>query len=157
MTIPTTVKSYLDTNQIGYDVVAHRHTTSSLETASTSHIAPESIAKGVVLQDANGFALAVLPAANHINLKRIEEQMLRRFDLAAEDELRGLFPDCQLGAIPALGGAYDMETIVDDELLGQSDIYFEAGNHEELVHVSEAQFERLMSGSNYSHFSSALA
>lgn len=156
MAIPSTVKNYLEKNQLDYDLVAHRHTTSSLETAATSHIAADSIAKGVILKDANGFVLAVLPAANHLDLKLIEDRLLRRLELATENEFRGMFPDCQLGAIPALGSAYNIDTIVDDELLTQSEIFFEAGNHEQLVHISEPQFERLMSGSNYSHFSNAL-
>jgi len=37
-----------------------------------------------------------------------------------------------------------METLVDDALAEQSDIYFEAGDHEQLIHVSAETFQTLL-------------
>ncbi len=39
--------------------------------------------------------------------------------------------------------------MVDSELRAQADIYFEAGDHRALVHVSETSFELLMTGAEF--------
>ncbi|MGI9277308.1 MAG: YbaK/EbsC family protein, partial [Endozoicomonas sp.] len=63
-----------------------------------------------------------------------------------EKELKELFPDCDSGAVPALGTAYGMNTCWDDELNSVQDVYVEAGNHRELVHMDREQFKQLMRG-----------
>jgi Ala-tRNA(Pro) deacylase len=156
MTIAGTIKAYLERQGIHYDTVVHPHTTSSLLTAETAHIDPRRIAKGVVLKDKQGYLLAVLPASRELDLHILENQIARRMALANEEELRGLFPDCQLGAVPALGPAYGLQTIVDESLATQPEICFEAGNHEELIRVSEQGFERLMGNSEFEYFSHRL-
>ena len=39
-----------------------------------------------------------------------------------------------------------METILDDSLLEQPDVYFEAGDHEHLVHLEAWDLVRLLPG-----------
>jgi prolyl-tRNA editing enzyme YbaK/EbsC (Cys-tRNA(Pro) deacylase) len=58
--------------------------------------------------------------------------------LATEAKLKYLLKDCEPGAVPPLGAAYGLETVWDDSLLEQSDTYFEAGDHETLVHMKRA-------------------
>jgi Ala-tRNA(Pro) deacylase len=66
--------------------------------------------------------------------------------MAEEDELRALYRDCDLGAVPALSNAYGLEVIWDDQLRSVPDIYIEAGDHEHLVHLSGEEFNRLLRG-----------
>jgi Ala-tRNA(Pro) deacylase len=61
-----------------------------------------------------------------------------------EDELSGLFIDCEPGALPPLGEAYGVVAIVDQSLIGAQDVYFEGGDHCALVHVSGNDFLKLM-------------
>jgi len=63
MTVATTVKSFLGDKGIDYEVVTHPKTYSSAETATAAHIPDDHIAKGVVLKDADGYLLAVIPAS----------------------------------------------------------------------------------------------
>lgn len=153
MAISGTVRRYLEDKGIDFDVVVHPHTTSSLLTAETAHIDPAKIAKGVALEDTQGVLLAVLPASRELDLHILENQIGRRLRLVSEARLRELFPDCQIGAVPALGPAYGVGTIVDESLRTQDEVYFEAGDHEELIHIREDQFERLMEGSEFQYFS----
>ena len=69
--------------------------------------------------------------------------------LAVEQDVAELFRDCDPGAIPPLGAAYGVKTLVDDSLVNQPDVYFEAGDHEDLIHVDHAQFSELMSGAEH--------
>jgi Ala-tRNA(Pro) deacylase len=43
--------------------------------------------------------------------------------------------------------------IVDDSIQQQPDVYLEGGDHATLVHISQTQFARLMSGARHGRFS----
>ena len=43
--------------------------------------------------------------------------------------------------------------IVDDSIQEQPDVYLEGGDHTTLIHISQAQFSRLMSGARHGRFS----
>ena len=73
--------------------------------------------------------------------------------MADESEIKPLFPDCALGAVPAIGECYDLDVIVDDSIQEQPDVYLEGGDHTTLIHISQAQFVRLMSGARRGRFS----
>ena len=81
-------------------------------------------------------------------------RMLGRHDLHLADERRiaQVFSDCELGAVPALGMAWGLETVVDAELDDCAVVYMEAGDHERLVCVSHEQFERLMQTARHGRF-----
>jgi Ala-tRNA(Pro) deacylase len=153
MSIPRTVQKYLDNNGIKYDVFPHPYTSTTMGAAQASGISGETIAKSVVLEDDSGYLMAVIPATHHIELGQLGGQLHRQLGLATEPELADLFRDCDLGAIPALGQAYDMDVVVEDSLYQCEDIYFESGDHTDLVHISGQDFQRLMREVYHSHFS----
>ena len=153
MTIANRVVNYLVEQDADYDVIAHPHSSSSLETAQLAHVPGDLIAKSVVLEDERGYLLAVLPASCRVDLGELHRQTKRPLALATEAELEALFRDCEPGAVPPFGTVYELETIVDDSLAEQSDIYFEAGDHEQLIHVSAETFEALMGDAEHSGFS----
>ncbi len=152
MTVATTVKSFLKGKGIEYDLVSHPKTYSSAETAAAAHIPDDHIAKGVVVKDADGYLLVVIPGSEWVNMERIREEMNRDLHLATEEEIQPLFPDCELGAVPPVGEAYNLETILDEDLTSLAKVYLEAGSHEELVVVSNEQFNSLMKGIRHGHF-----
>ncbi|HDL85873.1 MAG TPA: YbaK/EbsC family protein, partial [Candidatus Acetothermia bacterium] len=73
--------------------------------------------------------------------------------LATEEEISALFPDCDTGAIPPVGAAYGLKTVVDESLEGHEDVYFEGGDHRSLVHLSGAEFHQLMGKIPHERFS----
>lgn len=153
MSIARRVLDHLATQRVEYDVVAHPPAWSSQETAAKAHIPGQCLAKSVVLEDDAGYLLAVIPADSHVDLALLHHMTHRRLGLASEYELAALFDDCDLGAIPPLGTLYGLETLVDDSLAEQPDVYFEAGDHEQLIHVSAEVFDTLTSGAGHSSFS----
>ena len=70
-----------------------------------------------------------------------------------ESELADIFKDCEAGAIPATGEPYGLETFWDDSLSEKKDIYFEAGNHEELVHMTREEYLKLVEEKTHGIFS----
>ena len=144
MAIATTVSNYLAEHDVSYDVLTHPHTASSGESAEAAHVPGTRLAKSVVLEDGHGYLMVVLPSNRQVNLGELHRQLNRNLGLATEGELGSLFSDCEIGALPAVGPAYGMETVVDDALAEQSDIYFEAGDHEQLIHVTAETFQSLL-------------
>jgi len=152
MSIAATIVQYLRDQGVAFDIVMHRDTGSARATARTSHVPDERMAKAVVLKDHHGFWVAVLPASSRIELDKVAALLSEQVDLANEEQVEPLFSDCLPGAVPALGAAYGLKTIVDDSLGEQSDVYFEGGDHQSLVHVSGPNFRKLMAGARHGRF-----
>ena len=145
---------YLRAHPVQFDLRMHSHTGNSLQSAKATQVPPGCLAKAVVLEDDDArMVMAVLPASRKLNLEELRSRTGRTLRLAKEDELRERFDDCELGAVPPIGGAYGMETIVDDSLMVQPELYFEAGDHETLVHVNTSDFARLLEGAPHMAFS----
>ena len=153
MAIGLTLQKYLAANGVAYDLLPHTHSSSSMNSAQSAKISGQNLAKSVILEDDNGYLMAVIPATEHVQFRKVNHALNRHLVMATESELSSLFSDCELGAIPAVGSAYSMESIVDDKLFDCSDIYFESGNHEDLVHVTGSSFRRLTKDSQYAAIS----
>jgi Ala-tRNA(Pro) deacylase len=152
MSIAPTLQRYLDSN-VTYDVIMHDPTMSATRTAQACHVSGERLAKAIVLRHNGGYVLAVLPASRHIRLPDLKLQIGDDVALADEREIKRLFPDCALGAVPAVGECYDLDVIVDDSIEEQPEIYLEGGDHTTLIHLGHAQFARLMAGARHGRFS----
>jgi Ala-tRNA(Pro) deacylase len=140
MGVAITLAQYLTERGIKYDVVEHPHTATALESARTSHISVNRLAKAVVLKGDGGFVLSVLPASSHIQFGQLRQQLGADVDMANEEQIESLFHDCEPGAVPALGAAYGLRVIVDDSLASEPEIYLEGGDHASLVHINGSTF-----------------
>ena len=153
MTIAATQQRYLVQCHAQYDLMLHPHTESSHETAQAAHVPEDHIAKAVVVKDKIGYAIVVIPANNQLRLNYLRHDLHRDFQMASEGEIADLFDDCEPGAVPPLGPAYGIETLLDESLGNLADVYFEAGDHEQLVHLSGEVFQSLLAGAKRGYFS----
>jgi Ala-tRNA(Pro) deacylase len=152
MAIAPTLQKYLDQN-VTYEVIPHEPTLSSMHTAEACHISGDGLAKGIVLRRDDGYMLAVLPASHHIRLSDLRRQIGNNVDLAGEMEIDQLFRDCAHGAVPPVGECYGLDVIVDDSIQEQPEVYLESGDHETLLHMSQAQFARVTAQAQHGRFS----
>jgi len=152
MAIAKRLKWYLDTHHVQYELIHHAHTQTSLGAAKAAHVAGGKMVKCVLMEDERGYVLAVVPASCQIVMRGIRDELGRELELASEAELADVFSDCELGAIPPVGDAYGIPTVVDDSLLRLPDLYLEGGDHEELVHVNGAAFRALFSEAAHGRF-----
>ena len=152
MAIAPILQKHLDRN-VTYDVLTHDPTMSSSRTAQACHVSGDRLAKAIVLRHDGRYLLAVLPATHHVRLADLKTQIGDDVDLADENEIRRLFPDCALGAVPPVGECYELDVIVDDSIQAQPDVYLEGGDHMTLVHLDQAQFARLMAEARHGRFS----
>ncbi|MGI9356523.1 MAG: aminoacyl-tRNA deacylase [Rhizobiaceae bacterium] len=143
MGIAISLQNYLLDNGIEFDSIEHRPTSSSSETAIASFVPGNKLAKGVVVKNREAYLVTVLPSTRKADLNKIGDFLHQPVALALEEEIIPLFPDCEQGAIPPIGDAYGMLTIVDEDLDDEDDVYFEAGDHCTLVHLSAGEFRKL--------------
>jgi Ala-tRNA(Pro) deacylase len=129
MGVPATITNFLRANGIDFQIVTHAPTSSSSETAQRAHVPGDRLAKAVVLADGERYVLAVLPATHRVDTEELGKLLHRRIDLVDEDDFPMLFRDCRPGAVPPIGEAYGLLTIVDDAMTEPPDVYLEAEDH----------------------------
>ena len=153
MSIPTRLSSYLDQRGTRYEICLHKHSHSSAETARAAHVPPQQLAKSVILEDEAGCLMAVVPANRNVLIGRLSRLLDRKhLRLADEASIAALFMDCDRGAVPALGMAWGVETVIDDELEASEVVYIESGDHERLLKLPNDQFHELMLDARHGQF-----
>ncbi|MEZ0601979.1 aminoacyl-tRNA deacylase [Paraburkholderia sp. IW21] len=152
MSMSATLQDCLRSKGCQYEIVHHPYSHSSVETAAAAHIPGDRLAKTVLLEDEHGYVAAVLPSTYAVRLSELWAQTGRQLRLAKEVDLRELFKDCDAGALPPVCTAYGMRTYLDESLAQQPDVYFEAGDHEELIHMGSRQFLDLMDRAERTRF-----
>ncbi len=154
MPIPEIVSRHLDERGVNYRIIDHPYAPSAKELARLAHVERGHIAKGVVLRDEDGPVLVVVPGDHWVRLHHVQEALARpHLDFASEEDIARWFPDCDHGAVPPLGMAYGLETLVDEDLFSLARVYLESGDHRHLIEVSEEDFSLLMAGARRGHFS----
>lgn len=153
MTIARTVESYLKDNVVSYAVVEHPRSISSRQTAEAAHVPLRHIAKGVVLADEDGYLMAVIPGDRHVELNTLCKKLGRRLKLVDDTSMAPMFKDCEPGVIPPMGPAYNIETIVDESLIGRKSVCFSGCDHDRLICVDGRDFVRLLRPADYGRFS----
>ena len=139
------LKEFLDANQIAYTTISHSAAYTAQGIAALAHIPGKEMAKTVILHVDDGFAMAVLPASQHVEMRELRRVLgAKHVRLAKEEEFKELFPGCELGAMPPFGNLYGLPVFVDEILREDKEIAFNAGSHSELVRMSYADFERLV-------------
>ena len=144
MEIANTLINQLHKHGVNYDTISHSYSNSSLHTAHAANIPVEKMVKSVVLEDAQGFIMALVPANHYLKINEVNLLFDRRMSLATESKLDHLFTDCDHGAIPPIGSAYGISTVIDNNLENCDDVYIEAGNHTEVLHLSGCEFRNLL-------------
>ena len=152
MSMSATLEACLQNKGCQYEVLHHPYSHSSIETASAAHVPGERLAKTVLLEDEKGYVAAVLPSTHAVRLSEIWEMTGRHLTLASETDMRELFKDCEPGALPPVCTEYGMLTYLDESLTQQPEVYFEAGDHEELIRMQVDQFLALMDRAERARF-----
>ena len=143
--VSPSVQNYLEDAHVPYGVLQHSLSQSSYDTACAAHVPTAQMIKSIVLRDHmdGRYVIALIPASHKLKLRWVNETLGRDLVLAQEQELQELMPDCMTGAVPALGQAYGLDVIWENELQNQRELFFEGGDHEQLVQISPQEFLKL--------------
>ncbi len=140
------LREFLDGRRVKYVVITHSPTFTAQEIAASAHIPGKELAKTVVVKLDGKLAMAVLPASRKVDFAALKSATgAQQVGLASEKEFQGMFPECELGAMPPFGNLYGMEVWVDESLTQDAEIAFNAGSHTELIRLSYKDFEQLAS------------
>ena len=145
MVIPVRLKDYLEEHGVNYQVLYHQRVYTAQEVAASQHVSGKELAKVVMVRVDGKLAMVVLPASSMVDLKRLKEVFPeKKVKLAQEEEFQGIFPDCEIGAMPPFGNLYDLEVYVDTALAERSHIVFQAGSHVETIRIAFKDFAHLV-------------
>lgn len=146
MAVTERLRRVLDEQHVDYRLLPHREAFTAQEVAQASHVPGRELAKALVIrEDAARYVMLVLPATCRVDLAALgQERGSRRLSLASEGEITQLFPDCETGAMPPFGNLYDLPVYVDACLARSADVFFQAGNHHEVVRMRYPDYERLV-------------
>jgi Ala-tRNA(Pro) deacylase len=144
MAIAITLRQYLEDHDVPYDVMVHKRTSTSWQTAHACQLSANCVAKAVALSREGGFVIAVIPANCRVEIDRIRRLVPGPVEMASEDEIEALFPDCEAGALPPIASAYGLDVVVDESLDALPDVYLEGGDHHSLIHMRGRDFRNLL-------------
>ena len=145
MSISPTLNAYLDHERVHYDVLPHPEAFRALAIAQTLHTPGKEMAKVVIVKVKERFVMTVLPASWNVDLRRLRTVFATHsVRLATENEITGLFPDCELGAMPPFGNLYGLPVYVDQSLTEDAEIVFHAGTHSDAIRMRYWDFAALV-------------
>lgn len=154
MTIATKVGRYLDDHSVNYRVIPHMHSATSRESAHKADVREDRVAKAILLKDDNGSVMVIIPASCSLDMRAVRDETGRnRLEMVDESEIGRIFTDCEVGAVPPLGQAYGVTTLIDSSLGRCDTVYLETGDHESLVAMDGRDFDKLMSNCHHGDFS----
>jgi len=135
----------LETGGIPYETLPHREAYTAQGVAAAVHVSGWILAK-VLLVRAPGEdpVMVVLPASCRLDAAALGRVLGKpNLTLVPEDEMRTLFPDCEIGAMPPFGQLYGLPVWVDACFPKAGEFAFQAGNHHEVVRVRYVDYEKL--------------
>jgi Ala-tRNA(Pro) deacylase len=139
------LKEFLDSHGVRYVSISHSVVFTAQEVASSAHVRGREMAKTVIVRIDGKLAMAVLPASPRVDVNLLKEATgAEHVEIATEDDFRGAFPGCELGAMPPFGNLYGMDVYVDHRLSMDKEIAFNAGTHRELIRMAYGDFELLV-------------
>lgn len=140
-----TIHEFLREAHVPYTVVPHRPAFTAQEEAAATHVPGRDWAKVVICFIDGEPVEAVVPAPSFVNLDRLLELASgNAIRLADEQELRRLFPDCEVGAMPPFGPLYGQTVYVDAGLALEPEIVFNAGTHRDAIAMPWNDFVKMV-------------
>ena len=135
---PRTLLEQLEEAGITYELLPHRRTMTAAAEAEALGVEPSQVAKTIVLTAPTGFALAVLPASERLDLHKVRTFLgSKDVELASEEVLAGAYPEFELGAVPPMP-AHGDRVLVDPRVCENEDVLLEAGTHEQSLRIKSA-------------------
>ena len=133
------LKQFLEDENVPYQVIEW---SGNLSLGSDG--SQKDCAKIIMVRAGTSTAMVVMPVSCEIDLEKLRILLdVSEITVQSEDQYAALFPDCEAGAMPAIGRLYSLPCFVDETLLDSSSVCFMAGNHREWVRISSDEYWRV--------------
>lgn len=136
--------TWLDSEGVRYEIHEHDRSFTAMATARAEGVDPRTFEKVIWVRSAEGKdALMVVDSEDHLDLRKAREVLKsERVKLVPEDEIEMLAPDCEPGAMPAVGSLFGIPTYADFAVRDEPEVSFNAGSHTVAVRVDRAGWEK---------------
>lgn len=151
--LPATLQQFLQSRRAVVRTLHHPATETLAQTARVCGIAETQMTRAVVLIDAQGPLMAILPSNHLLDFHALCELLGRELEPVPAAQLQGIFDDCAPRCCPPLGNAYGLNVIVDGVLLEHDNLYLEPGCHDQLLCLSRVELLRLLDNPRVGRFS----
>lgn len=142
------VVNYLKKNSVPYEVLEHPPAFSAHEVAQASHVQDKDLAKTLIIHTDDKYCMVVIPGDHRLDLHLLKDVVkAKHLHLSHEEDLKLLFPDCELGAMPPFGNLYALQVIVDKALSNDDEIVFNACSHTKSIRLKMKDYMRLVNPS----------
>jgi len=126
------VTKILEDAGVEFESLVHERTDSASAEAQVLGVAPDVVAKTLVLAAGENRLRAVIPASERLDFHKVSAYLgltRKDVDLLHEDELARDYPEFELGAVPPFGGRPD-RVLVDRRLAERAHVVLEGGSHD---------------------------
>lgn len=129
------ITKLLDERGISYRLMEHEPVRTSAEAARVRGVELHTGAKALVVETEKGLHLAVLPADERLDWRKLRHALgADRVSLASRDEVEAV-TGLQVGAIPPFGNLLDLETIFDNAVLANEVVRFNAASRSHSIEM----------------------
>lgn len=136
---------FLEEQHVPFVTIPHPRAYTAQEIAASVHVPGQEVAKSVIVEGDRKLYMAVVPATRRIELALLKSALgVKKIRLATEAEFEGVFPECEVGAMPPFGNLYEIPVVVDESLKKDREIVFNAGSHTETVKMAFDEFIHLV-------------
>jgi Ala-tRNA(Pro) deacylase len=139
------VIDYLKHNNVQYEVIEHAPAFSAHEVAVVSHVPEKDLAKTLIVNADGKYYMVVMPADHRLDDHLLQGMLKsKHVQLASEEDLQQIFPDCEVGAMPPFGNLYALPVYADKSLADDNVIVFNACSHTRSIRLKMYDFLRLV-------------
>lgn len=148
MSVARRITHYLDFHDITFEAIQRGGAVpDSSSTRKWNSLAP-SVAHVVVVRTEDSYYMVVVPTGKTVEVDRIRKMLqLPHCRRATDSEIAGIFSDCEVDAIPALGNLYNVPVVLDESFGKDENICFHGGTHHDLVLMRYCDFAELTDAS----------
>lgn len=144
MTASAKIKSFLEKEKIGFQILEHDVAYTAMETAGSQHVPGRQFIKSVILFADDKFVMCVLPAIHKVDIEKFKKNTnAKEARLATEKEVSKLFPDYEVGAEPPFSLTNKIEIYLDKILEENDEVAFNAGTHTDIIKIKFKDYLKL--------------
>jgi Ala-tRNA(Pro) deacylase len=118
---------FLRSRRVWFEELIHQPASAATKHAHNMHVPGRMVAKTVLMRTGDRLVLTVLPCTSRIDLGAMAALLgvpVSDARLATQEELVGVFNDCEPGVVPPFGKLYGLDTVLDVSLLEEGDLVF---------------------------------
>jgi len=153
MTISKYMYQFLQHTQTDYQIIRHPRTANLIQAAEASRISLNQFIRAHLYQGGGKIVMAVTTLHRVIDPGQLSRVVKQTLQPLSPQELFVLFKDCECGVHPPVGMPYAVDMVIDPKVRALSKVYFEAGNHTEVICLQGKDYQRLTEQALWAPFS----